>query len=148
MINIISGKTLYELQLENGTKKGLGLFATRCTGNTTGKSLEIMGQLMQGKQEVVDLKLSEAEIKHYIAERIDQMGLVGFKLDGDKLSYYPFKEHQDVKTIVREVEVKVSPYDGEMVAPRSYRVVQHIERPKVHCPSLEEGYGKVCRTFS
>lgn len=135
MINLISGKTLYELQLEHGVKKGLVYFASRCVGATTGSALELIGQLMQAKQEVVDLKFADPEVKQYIAHRLDQMGLVGFIWDGDKLSYYPFKEHQHVQ----EVKVQVSPYDGEVVAPRSYSVVEHPEGAEVRQLSVEQG---------
>lgn len=148
MINIINNKTLHDTQLELGAREGLEVFTTRCIGKTTGQSLELIGQLMQGKQQVVDLKFTTAEVKQYIAHRLDQMGLVGFIWEGDNLSYYPFKEYQDVKEIVHQVTVQVSPFDGKALSPRSYSVVEHTERPTVRVPSLEESYGKVCRTFS
>lgn len=144
MINIINNKTLYELQLEHGFKSGLTLFTSRCTGKTTGEALIQIGQLMSGKIQVVDLKFCEPAMAQYIAQRIDQMGLVGFQWEGTELSYIPFKEHQNVKTI----EVKVPSFYGEVVAPRSYSVVEHPARPAVRVPSLEQSYGKVCQTFS
>lgn len=136
MINMINGKTLYDLQLEHGVKQGLKYFSSRCVGDTTGTALEIIGQLMQAKQEVVDLKFADPMVKQYIAQRLDQMGLVGFIWDGDKLSYYPFKEHQHVQ----EVKVQVSPYDGEVVAPRSYSVKQHPEGPEIQESGVEQGH--------
>lgn len=148
MINIINNKTLYDYQLELGVKEGLKEFASRCTGNSTGQALELIGQLMQAKQEVIDLKFSQPVVMQYIVERIEQMGLVGFIFQGTTLSYYPFKEHHHVETVIQEVKVQVSPYDGEALSPRGYNVVQHPERVAVRVPSLEESYGKVCQTFS
>lgn len=144
MINIINNKTLYELQLEHGFKSGLELFLSRCTGKSTGEALIHVGQLMAGKKPMVDLKFCLPEVRQYIAERIDQMGLVGFRWEGSELTYTPFKEHQHVQTI----EVKVPSVSWEVVAPRSYSVVEHPARPAVRVPSLEQSYGKVCQTFS
>lgn len=144
MINIINNKTLYELQLELGFREGLETFLSRCTGKSTGEALILIGQMLSGKKQTVDLKFCSLEVKQYIAERIDQMGLVGFNWEGSELSYTPFKEHQHVQTI----EIKVPSFYGEVVAPRSFSVVKHPARPAVRVPSLEQSYGKVCQTFS
>lgn len=144
MINIINNKTLYELQIEHGFKSGLEIFLSRCTGKSTGEALIHIGNLMTGKKPLIDLKFCEPEIAPYIAQYIDRMGLVGFQWEGTVLSYIPFKEHQHVQTI----EVKVPSVLGEVVAPRSYSVVEHPSRPALCVPSLEQGYGKVCQTFS
>lgn len=155
MINLINNKSLYQSQLELGTRVGLEQFTTRCTGKTLGRAIEVIGSMLTGKthefevQSLQNYGSGEIEmVKHELINRIDQMGLVGFTWDGYVLSYYPFKEHQDVKEIVKQVKVQVSPYDGKALSPRSYSVVEHIERPTVRVPSLEESYGKVCRTFS
>ncbi|CDM21610.1 hypothetical phage protein [Citrobacter phage CR8] len=139
MINLINNKTLYALQRELGPRDGLAVFETRCVGNTTGAALEIIGQLMKSKQEVVDLKFADPMVKQYIIQRLDQMGLVGFIWDGDNLSYYPFKEHENVKETVREVKIQVSPFDGEAVAPRSYRVKQYPTGAEALQYSVEQG---------
>lgn len=155
MINLINNKSLYQSQLELGTRIGLEQFTSRCTGKTLGRAMEVIGSMLSGKTYEFDVRslrnYGSAEIEmveQELIKRIDQMGLVGFTWSGYVLSYYPFKEHQDVKETVQKVEVKVSPFDGEALAPRSYSVVEHSTKPEVHVPSLEQSYGKVCRTFS
>ena len=133
MRNLINGKTLTELQLELGPKEGLEVFTSRCTGRTLARSLlYISTAMVQGSIDFGPLRANlvgqEIDfVKVQITQRLDQMALVGFKMEGDVLSYYPFEEHQDVKEVVREVKVQVSPFDGEVVSPQSYSVVKHPE---------------------
>ncbi|AXF40851.1 hypothetical protein HOT79_gp35 [Shigella phage SFPH2] len=149
MRNLINGKTLTELQLELGPKEGLEVFTSRCTGRTLGRALLFISTAMvQGSIDIGTLRgnLGDQEVdstKYQITQRLDQMGLVGFKLEGDVLSYYPFEEHQDVKEVVREVKVQVSPFAGEVVSPRSYSVEQHPEGPAVPVSSMEQSYPEV-----
>lgn len=149
MRNLINGKTLTETQLELGPKEGLEVFTTRCTGRTLARSLLFISTAMvQGSIDIGPLRanLGDQEIdsvKYQITQRLDQMGLVGFKLEGDVLSYYPFEEYQDVKEVVREVPVQVSPFAGEVVSPRSYSVEQHPEGPAVPVSSMEQSYPEV-----
>lgn len=100
MINMISGKTLAQLQAELGVKEGLEAFNTRCTGNTLGRSLLIIAGCLHDCDDFElgylkgNLGSTELEaMKHEINLRLDQMGLVGFSWEGDTLKYYPFKEH-------------------------------------------------------
>lgn len=150
MINMISGKTLAQLQAELGVKEGLEAFNTRCTGTTLGLSLLAISCCLVDCDdfELGDLKgnLGSTELeamKHEINLRLDQMGLVGFRWEGDTLKYYPFKEHEDVKEIIREVEVKVAPTLGEVVEPRSYRVVEHLGEPTLPVGGVEQSYPEV-----
>lgn len=147
MINMINGKTLSQLQAEYGAKEGLEVFQTRCTGKTLGSSLMLIGVAMAdetGRMELGGLRgnLGSAEIKNMKREintRLDQMGLVGFHWEGDDLVYYPFKEHVDVQEVIQEVKVQVSPYDGEVVSPRSYRVVEYPTGAEALQYSVEQG---------
>lgn len=148
MINLINGKTLAQLQAELGVKEGLEAFNTRCTGNTLGRSLIVIAGCLHDCDdfELGDLagNLGSTEIKAMKQEincRLDQMGLVGFHWEGDTLKYYPFKEHVDVqiKEVVREVEVKVPPAHDEMVEPRSYGIVEHLERTTLPVYSIPTG---------
>lgn len=149
MRNLINGKTLTEVQLELGPKEGLEVFTSRCTGRTLGRALLFISTAMaQGSIDIGPLRanLGDQEIdsvKYQINQRLDQMGLVGFRLEGDVLSYYPFEEHQDVKEVVREVKVQVSPFEGEVVSPRSYSVKQHPEGPAVTVGGMEQSYPEV-----
>ena len=149
MRNLISGKTLTEVQQVLGPKEGLESFTSRCTGRTLARALLFISTVMtQGSLDLKPLRgnFGDQEIdlvKFQINQRLDQMGLVGFSWSGDVLNYYPFEEYQDVKEIVREVKVEVSPFNGEMVAPRSYGVEQHSEGPAIHVESVEQSYPEV-----
>ncbi|WBF70051.1 hypothetical protein SFP20_034 [Shigella phage SFP20] len=149
MRNLISGKTLSEFQNQLGPKEGLNVFTTRCTGRTKSRALLFISTVMvQGSMDIGPLRgnLGDDEVnytKMEIIKSLDQMQLVGFSWSGDVLSYYPFEEYQDVKEVVREVKVEVSPFAGEVVSPRSYRVVEHSEGPAVPVDSLEQSYPEV-----
>lgn len=150
MRNLISGSTLHEHQLLLGPKEGLESFTKRCTGRTLSHSLLMIATAMsQGSVDLGPMRPSSGSdevdrMKYQILQRLDQMGLVGFKLEEDVLSYYPFEEYESVKEIVREVEVQVSPFNGEVVSPRSYSFKQDIGGPEIPVGSVEQGDPEVC----
>lgn len=150
MRNLISGNTLHYFQLMLGVKEGLESFTCRCTGRTRGHALGLISEAMtNGSADLGSLRgnLGYAEVgllKLEIIKSLDQMQLVGFSWAEDVLLYYPFEEFQDVKEIIREVEIQVSPYDGPAISPRSYGFVEHSEGPEVGLGGVEQSVQPLC----
>ncbi len=98
MRNIISGKELTAAVLEGGLKAAQQ-FPGRCTGDTTGKALRTIGDVMVKQKlsngEPVRVWIDGAEVRESILQLIKQLDLKGFRVDKDSnggmLHYHIFE---------------------------------------------------------
>lgn len=99
MKNIISGRTLINATREGGLAAAQD-FPKRCTGNTTGAALEVIGFCMRKHErsngEPVCTHISDKEVASMIMPLVNQLGLVGFTLSkpcfgGMYLQYHVFE---------------------------------------------------------
>lgn len=98
MRNIISGKELTDAVLEGGLKAAQQ-FPMRCTGDTTGRALLTIGNVMVKQKhsngEPVRVWIDGSEVREAIVQIINQMDLKGFRVErdynGGMLHYHIFE---------------------------------------------------------
>lgn len=98
MRNIISGRELTDVVLEGGLKAAQQ-FPERCTGDTTGKALRTIGDLMLKQKfsncEPVRMWIDGSEVREAILQLIKQLDLKGFRVEkdynGGMLHYHIFE---------------------------------------------------------
>ncbi len=112
--NIISGKTLKQMQKEYGMAQGALSFRSRCTGKTTGIAFAVVGAALQHPATEIpyvdhhDSVTARENLYYAICMMIDKLGLKGLDVNKQKRTviFYPFVEVHttyEPKTVITPV---------------------------------------------
>lgn len=112
--NIISGKTLKQMQKEQGMAQGALSFRSRCTGKTTGIAFTVVGAALQHPATEIpyvdhhDGIVARDNLYFAICMLIDKLGLKGMDVNKQNRTviFYPFVEVRttyEPKTVITPV---------------------------------------------
>lgn len=114
IMNVVSGKTLKDMQREQGPAQGALSFRSRCTGKTTGIAFAVVGAALQHPATEIpyvdhhDSVTAREHLYHTICMLIDKLGLKGLDVNKQKRTviFHPFVEVRttyEAKTVITPV---------------------------------------------